>query len=258
VPHVIRLHADERRIRAEIPSRGISLEEEAAVAVIYRWPSRGHLPYAVLAVGHNALQMTESVRTMDRSLAKTEEDRRARVVPLEQAAWWNDGKLQERGARFDPAHIGEILIVRPFARETFSPPLCEALLRYIDFSARRRAGGILRRLFLSRLLWWTSRVELSLEGVPDDDASHDALVRALRPYFDASTTLRGAPLRLRHPRGLADFRLIHLGQLAAILAAGALPVALHPRLWLNGRLMAVLGAIVAFWLVSWYRKFRYD
>ncbi|WP_437793075.1 hypothetical protein [Sorangium sp. So ce693] len=258
MPHVIRLHADERRIRAEIPSRGISLEEEAAVAVIYRRPRRGYPPVAVLAVGGDALQMTESVRTMDRSLAKTEEDRHARVVPLEQAAWWSDGRLLERDARFDPAHIGEIVIVRPFARKTFSPPLCEALLRYIDSSARHQAGGVLQRWYLRRLLWWTSRVELELQGVPDDDASHDALVRELRPYFGASTTLGGAPLRVRHPRGLADLRIIHVGQLAAIFAAGALSLALHPRLWLTGMRVTVLGAILAFWLVSWYRKFRYD
>ncbi len=165
---------------------------------------------------------------MDRSLAKTEEDRHARVVPLEQAAWWNDGRLLERDARFDPAHIGEIVIVRPFARKTFSPPLCEALLRYIDSSARHRAGGVLQRWYLRRLLWWTSRVEIELQGVPDDDASHNALVRELRPYFGASTTLGGTPLRVRHPRGLADLRIIHVGQLAAIFAAGALPLALSP------------------------------
>ncbi|WP_438032510.1 hypothetical protein [Sorangium sp. So ce204] len=258
MPHVIRLYADERRIRAEIPSRGISLEEEAAVAVIYRRPSRGYPPVGVLAVGRNALQMTESVRIMDRSLAKTEEDRLARVVPLERAAWWNDGRLLARDARFDPTHIGEILIVRPFARKTFSPPLCEALLRYIDFSARRQAGGVLRRWYLRRLLWWTSRVEIVLQGVPDDDASHDALVRELRPYFIGSITLGGAPLRLRHPRGFADLRIIHLGQLAAIFAAGALPFTLHTGLWLNGKHVTVLGAIVALWLVIWYRKFRYD
>ncbi|WP_437324239.1 hypothetical protein [Sorangium sp. So ce381] len=70
--------------------------------------------------------------------------------------------------------------------------------------------------------------------------------------------LTGAALRVRHPRGLADFRIIHLGQLAAIFAASALPIALHPRLWLTGMRVTVLGAILAFWLVSWYRKFRYD
>ncbi|WP_437980879.1 hypothetical protein [Sorangium sp. So ce117] len=97
-----------------------------------------------------------------------------------------------------------------------------------------------------------------LQGVPDQDASHDALVRELRPYFGASTTLGGAPLRVRRPRGLADLRIIHLAQPAAIFAAGALPIALHPRLSLTGKGVTVLGAILAFWLVSWYRKFRYD
>ncbi|WP_437671579.1 hypothetical protein [Sorangium sp. So ce131] len=257
MPHVIRFHADARRVRVEIPSLGISLEEEAAAAVLYRRPSRGSSPTCVLAVGRDALRMTESVR-MDRSLATTEEDRRARVVPLEQAAWWNDGRLVERGAHVDPAQLGEILIVRPFARETFSVPLCGAILRYMDFMATRQAGGVFRRLYFRRLLWWAPRVELSLEAVPDDDVSHDALARELRPYFGASATLGGAPLRVRHPRGLADLRWIHLGRLAAILAAGALPVALRPGLWLSGVRVTVLGAVVVFWLVCWYRKFRYD
>lgn len=202
MPHVIRIHADPRRVRIEIPSFGISLEEEAAVAAMYRRPSRGSLPAHVLAVGRDALQIEESVRAMDRSLAKTEEDRRARVVPLERAAWWNGGRLVERGARVDPAHLGEIIVVRPFARTTFSVPLCVALLRYMDFVATRRAGGVLRWWYFRRLLWWTHRFELSLEVVPDDDASYDELVRQLKSHFGASTTLGGAPLRLRHPRGL--------------------------------------------------------
>lgn len=78
VPLVIRLHADPRRVRAEISSRGISLEEEAAVAVVYRRPRRRELPCAVLAVGRDALGMSGGVRFTERSLAVTEEDRRAR------------------------------------------------------------------------------------------------------------------------------------------------------------------------------------
>jgi hypothetical protein len=256
VPHVIRFHADPRRVRAAIPSIGISLEEEATVAVMYCRPGRGSPPICVLAVGRDALQITESGPTMDRFLAKSEQDKRARVVPVEQAAWWNDGRLVERGARVDPAHIGEILVVRPFAQETFSAPLCVALLRYMDFLATSQAGGLLRRWYFRRLLWWTPRVELSLEVVPTEDASYDALVRQLRRYFGASATLGGAPLRVRHARGLADLRCIHLGQLAAILAAGALPVALHPRFWLTGMRVTGLGATLVFWLVCWYQPRR--
>ncbi|WP_437721835.1 hypothetical protein [Sorangium sp. So ce861] len=225
---------------------------------MYRRPRGGSPPSCVVAVGRNALQVQESVRTMDYSRATTEEDRRARVVPLEQATWWNDGRLLEPNVRFDPAHIGEILVVRPFARETFSAPLCDAILRYTHFSATCQAGGALRRWYFRRLLWWAPRVELWLEPLPDDDASHDALVRQLRSSFGASATLGGAPLRLRRPRGLADLRSRHLGQLAALLAAGAVPIALHPRFWLTGVRVTVLGAMLVFGLVCWYQRFRYD
>ncbi|WP_434042401.1 MULTISPECIES: hypothetical protein [Sorangium] len=179
-------------------------------------------------------------------------------MPLEQATWWNGGRLLERNAHVDPAHIGEILVVRPFDRKTFSASLCDAILRYMHFLATRQAGGVLRRWYFRRLLWWAPRVEFSLEPMPDDDASHDALVRQLRSSFGASATLSGAPLRVRHPRGLADLCCIHLGQLAVILAASALPIALHPRFWLSGVRVTTLGAIVVFWLVRWYQKFRYD
>lgn len=258
VPLVIRLHADPRRVRAEISSRGISLEEEAAVAVVYRRPRRRELPCAVLAVGRDAIGMSGGVRFTDPSLVVTEEDRRARVVPLERAAWWNGGKLVEAGARVEPAHIGEILVVRPFARETFSPPLCAALLRYMEFLAMHRSGGVPWWWSFRGLFPWSHRVDISLDAVPDDDASHDALVRELRPFFGASATLGGAPLRVRRPRGLADLRPRHLADLAALFAGGALLFALRPPRSLTDVRAVGLGWLLGFALVVWYRRFRYE
>ncbi|MGK3983491.1 hypothetical protein WME99_10660 [Sorangium sp. So ce136] len=195
---------------------------------------------------------------MDRALANTEEARLARVVPLERAAWWNGGKFVEAGARVEPAHIGEILVVHPFAPETFSPLLCTAVLRYMELLVMQRSGGVPWWWSFRGLLPWSHRIEISLDAVPDDDASHDALVRELRPFFGASATLGGAPLRVRRPRGLADLRPRHLAELAALFAAGALLFVLRPPRSLTDVRAVALGWLLGFALVVWYRRFRYE
>ncbi|WP_437663847.1 hypothetical protein [Sorangium sp. So ce1182] len=165
---------------------------------------------------------------------------------------------QGYGACVEPAHIGEILVVRPFAPETFSPSLCAALLRYMELLAMDRSGGVPWWWSFRGLFPWSHRVAISLAAAPDDDASRDALARELRPFFGASATLGGAPLRVRRPRGLADLRRGHLAELAAILAAGALPFLLRPPPSLTDGRAVVLGAMIVLALAVWYRRFRHE
>ncbi len=92
--------------------------------------TRGSWPCCVLAVGRTAHQMAASVRTMARSLAKSEEDRRARVVVP--GAGGVVERRQALGARRPrrPGAAREILVVRPFTR-------CRASVKFLLSPDRR-------------------------------------------------------------------------------------------------------------------------
>jgi hypothetical protein len=258
VSNTIRFHATSEVIRTEIPSLSVSMQDDAAIAVSYS--ARGRV--VVIAVGQDALALPERLLTLDLRDAKTKEERRARIVSSEHAPWWVDGGPVVNGPSFDTAaHVGEILLLRPFAPETFSPTLIQAALRYMAYKALHLAPSVdLIRTW--RLI--TARMEIELDYVPEDDVAHDRLVRALMTGLARNPpTLNGAPMRVRRPRMLSE---LGREEIARIVICLLLPVVVTllvrtGRLRVHPSSIGIFYVVVAVFtvllLVGQYRDFKY-
>ncbi|APR87341.1 hypothetical protein A7982_12690 [Minicystis rosea] len=170
-------------VRVELDG-AVILEQPAALMLRYS-VARGRM---VLAVGAEALGLeADGFRGSDIEKATDDADRFARIVPPDAAPWW---RRDVRPGSFDPwDHNGEHVVVRPFERETWSPELADAVLRYLRIAALYGKGAP-RMSGLAR--WWLAggtRTEVRLDVPPPTVALRDAFVRELAT---ANMRLEGA------------------------------------------------------------------
>ena len=223
VAATLRLRITPETLRVEVDDE-VLLEEEAAIAFSYEARAEDA---AVIAVGDGTRELPEQIRTFDWSAEPDPRLRRAVLVPVDEASWYRPlatGDETKRPEYENPwDHQGEIVNVHPFAPGEGSVRTWLVFLRYFRFHLFH--GPRARRIGFFRL-WWIrlfGRVEVVIPELPEDDRTHDDLVRGLREVFGGRVMLNGAPARVRSTvrRPLRDW--------LPIAAPSPSPRALHRR-----------------------------